>query len=81
MGDMTDYYLSQEDPFDPLGTYWESPEPEGEHPPSPRSSSVAIGCRYCLAGPFQWAETAHGFRLVNERGEIHSCAEYDLRRG
>lgn len=36
MGDISDYYLSQEDPFDPLDTYWNSPEPEGEHPPMPR---------------------------------------------
>lgn len=37
MGEMSDYYLSQEDPFDPLETYWNSPEPGGEHPPVSRS--------------------------------------------
>lgn len=27
MGDMADYNLESEDPFDPLGTYWERYEP------------------------------------------------------
>jgi len=40
------------------------------------SSCVPIGCYRCLGGPFYWGKTERGWRLVDDYGIVHKCAEY-----
>lgn len=67
MGDMADYLLDTGLMFD---------DDRGESGREREGGPAGIGCRYCLAGPLYWGETAKGWRLFESRGKLHECKEY-----
>lgn len=70
MGEMADWINDQL-----YDTFIDGP-PEYFQDPEGAGGPDGVGCKYCLAGPLWWMEVTGGWRLVNDKGQIHSCPEY-----
>lgn len=60
------------DPFDPNIEELEQDEcawPSGSRSYEPRP----VTCRYCKEKGLWWTQTAEGWRLENDEGELHKC--------
>lgn len=66
MGDMADFIILECIEF-------RAEFPAGE-PPLSRT------CRYCNKGGYHWFETERGWRLCDDGGKTHECAQYGSTR-
>lgn len=71
MGEIADYYLSMEDPWDWDDEYWcqYDREPEDQY-------SLPKTCKHCGANWLHWGITERGWRLFTEGNKLHVCKPY-----
>jgi len=71
MGDMADYYLDLED-FYFFGEDCQDREDMDTLP-------AIRECRYCGKGMLHWTLTDNGWRLADDKNNVHSCKKYKIR--
>lgn len=71
-GGMSDLEAFDRGHIDELGRY--------NDPPMFPKRARTYACKYCGARGLRWVETQLGWRLADESGARHVCAEYEQSR-